>query len=183
MRILVDMDDTIERLLDAWLKVANERYGTDVAYDDVRSWNVTEAFPGLTPEQIYGLPKEPGFWKNVKPMPGAPEALKRFIDAGHEVYVVTATQFCVVPEKMTEVLFRYFPFLTQKQVIITYNKQMIKGDVLIDDGPHNLEGGDYIKILMTAPHNRSYDAEAHGMIRVGSWPEIESVIEKLAAGG
>jgi hypothetical protein len=43
---------------------------------------------------------------------------------------------------------------------------MIRGDVLIDDGIHNLEGGDYKKILFTAAHNRNYDAEANGMIRV-----------------
>ena len=54
--------------------------------------------------------------------------------------------------------------------------------MLIDDGIHNLEGGEYIKILMTAPHNRSYDAEGNGMIRVNSWKEIEKVIDGLSAG-
>ena len=57
---------------------------------------------------------------------------------------------------------------------------MIRGDVLIDDGIHNLEGGDYVKILMTAPHNRNYDAEANGMIRVHNWEEIEEILSQLA---
>lgn len=57
----------------------------------------------------------------------------------------------------------------------------VRGDVLIDDGIHNLEDGQYKKVLMTAPHNIRFDAEAHGMIRVRSWKEIEQVIEKLAA--
>lgn len=65
-------------------------------------------------------------------------------------------------------------------MIITANKQMIRGDVLIDDGVHNLEGGSYKKILMTAPHNRNYDAEANGMIRVSNWTEIEKSIFDLA---
>ena len=56
---------------------------------------------------------------------------------------------------------------------------MIRGDVLIDDGIHNLEGGHYEKILMTAPHNINYDAEKHGMIRVRNWKEIERVIDQL----
>lgn len=34
-------------------------------------------------------------------------------------------------------------------------------------------------ILMTAPHNKSYDAEANGMIRVNGWDEIEEVIAAL----
>lgn len=102
------------------------------------------------------------------------------MDAGHEVYIVTATPYISVPEKMDDLLFRWFPFITWEQVIITSRKQLIKGDVLIDDGIHNLEGGDYVKILMTAPHNRDYDAEANGMIRVNNWKEIEEVIADLS---
>lgn len=40
---------------------------------------------------------------------------------------------------MEDLLFRWFPFITWDQVIITSRKQFIKGDVLIDDGIHNLE--------------------------------------------
>ena len=56
---------------------------------------------------------------------------------------------------------------------------MIRGDVLIDDGIHNLEGGAYKKIMFTAPHNRNYDAEAHGMIRVDNWEEIVRIIDGM----
>ena len=93
---------------------------------------------------------------------------------------MTATPYESILEKMSEVLFRYFPFLSWDQVIITSRKQLIRGDVLIDDGIHNLEGGQYKKVLMTAPHNISFDAEAHGMIRVRNWKEIEQVIDQLS---
>ena len=51
--------------------------------------------------------------------------------------------------------------------------------MLIDDGIHNLEGGDYRKILFTAPHNRFYDAEANGMTRVNTWEEIVEIIDRM----
>ena len=180
MTILIDMDDTIEFLLKAWVSGVNKKYGRNVSCEDVTSWDVSSAFPGLTHEQVYAVPLEQGFWKTVEPIPGAAEAIQRFMDAGHEVFIVTATPYESVTEKMTEVLFRYFPFLTWKQLIITSRKQLIRGDVLIDDGVHNLEGGDYVKILMTAPHNRNYDAEANGMIRVQTWAEIEEVIRRIS---
>ena len=101
------------------------------------------------------------------------------MDKGHQVYIVTATEFEHIPEKMERVLFRYFPFLSPDQVIITGRKQMIRGDVLIDDGIHNLEGGEYRKILFTAPYNKDYDAEANGMIRVHGWKEIIEVIDRM----
>ena len=112
-------------------------------------------------------------------MPGAAEALKHFMDEGHEVYIVTSTEPAPVAEQKNRLLFRYFPFLDWGQVIITRRKQMIRGDVLIDDGIHNLEGGPYKKILYTAPHNRYYDAEANGMIRVHGWDEIVRIIDSM----
>jgi len=174
------MDDTIELLLKAWISAVNAAYGRDVSCDDIQSWNIAEAYPGLSSEQVYSVTLQPGFWKTVEPMPGAAEALQRLIAAGHDVFIVTATHPASVPEKMNDLLFRYFPFLTWHQVIITDCKQMIRGDILIDDGVHNLEGGDYMKLLMTAPHNKNYDAEANGMIRVNNWAEIESLLARNA---
>ena len=173
------MDDTIEHLLKAWVDGVNKKYGCSVSCEEIRSWDVSAAFPGLTREQVYDIPMQPGFWKTVDPIDGASDALKRLINAGHEVFIVTATPYESIYEKMSEVLFRYFPFLSWDHVIITSRKQMINGDVLIDDGIHNLEGGHYKKILMTAPHNISYDAEAHGMTRVRNWNEVEQVISRI----
>lgn len=179
MIILVDMDDTIEHLLKAWVNGVNQKFGYCVSVDEIVSWDVSAAFPGLTHNQVYEIPMQPGFWKTVEPVKDSVEVLQNLMQAGHEVFIVTATPYESVFEKMSEVLFKYFPFLSWEQVIITSRKQMIRGDILIDDGIHNLEGGSYIKILMTAPHNVSYDAAANGMIRVQSWKEIEQVISGL----
>ena len=177
MIILVDMDDTIEQLLKSWIARANERFGTNVSPDEVTDWNISFPFPGIEKEE---LTYEPGFWSSVEPMPGAAEALKHFLDEGHEVYIVTSTEIEHVEEKMKGLLFRYFPFLDWGRVILTRRKQLIRGDVLIDDGIHNLEGGAYKKILFTAPHNRHYDAEAHGMTRVNNWEEAVRIIDGMS---
>ena len=179
MTILVDMDDTMEQLLRAWLQAVNEKYGTNVTYEQSLVWDVSAAFPGLTHKQVYDVPLEKDFWKRVEPMPGAAQALQRFMQAGHKVFIVTAADYETVPEKMQDHLFKHFPFLSWNQVIITSNKQLIRGDVLIDDGIHNLEGGDYAKILMTAPYNEWYDAEANGMIRVHNWQEVEEAVRRI----
>ena len=179
MTILVDMDDTIELLLQEWIGSVNRKYGRSASCDDVTDWNLAAIYPGLTWEQVYSVPLEPGFWGRVEPIPGAAEGLKKLMEKGHDVMIVTATYYESVPEKMRDLLFKYFPFLSWDQVIITSRKQLIRGDVLIDDGIHNLEGGDYAKILVTAPHNRHYDAEANGMIRADNWDEILAAVEAL----
>lgn len=179
MTILVDLDDTIEQLLKALVERANERFGRNASVDDVTDWSIVCAFPGITKQQILDFMRDADFWDTVEPVPGAAEALKHLMDEGHQVYIVTATEYEHVAEKMKGVLFRYFPFISWEQVIITCRKQMIRGDVLIDDGVHNLEGGEYKKILVTAPYNRDYDAEANGMIRVNSWDEIVRIIDNM----
>lgn len=179
MRILVDMDDTIELLLQAWIDAANARFGTSVSTEDVTDWDVTKAFPGLSHDDVYGIISDDDFWKTVEPFPGAPEALKRFVDEGHEVYVVTVTPHEQVKSKMENVLFKYFPFIDWSHVIITSKKQLLKADILIDDGFHNLVGGEYHKILVDAPYNRDFDEKSEGMIRVYNWDEIEDAVDEI----
>lgn len=180
LTILVDMDDTIEDLLGAWLSFLNNKYGTNVKRDDVREWDISKAFPTLERKQVYEPLTINEFWGTIKPIEGAYDTLKNLMEDGHSIYIVTASAYETLPAKMELTLFRNFPFIKWSNVIITSNKQMVKGDVLIDDGVHNHEGGDYISILMNAPHNVSFQKD--GVIRVHSWNEIYEVIREIAEG-
>lgn len=173
------MDDVLENLSVAWVNFLNLRYGTNVEAKDVVDWKVDKFFPSLTKEQVYSVLWEEDLWKTVKPLDGGPEAIQKLMRDGHEVYIVTNSHYRALAAKMDDVLFAYYPFLSWGQVIIATNKQMIRGDVLIDDGIHNLVGGDYIKILMDRPYNREYDAESMGMYRVSNWREICDLLDTL----
>lgn len=182
LTILVDMDDTIEGLLDAWLIWMNAAHGCSVTREDITSWDMTRAYPNVAVNEIYTPLEEPAFWDSVEPIPGASEALQKWLARGHEVFIVTATPYTDIRPKMEKCLFKLFPFLKWENVIITGRKQLLRGDVLIDDGLHNLVDGPYEKILVTAPYNRPYPAEENGMLRVNTWAEIERAVEKLENG-
>lgn len=179
MTILVDMDEVLDQLLQAWIPYLNERYGADVKPEDVTGWWVTDFYPGLTRKQVYGVLDENELWESVKPVPGASEGLQKLIADGHDIFVVTNSNYKTIRAKMERVLFRYFPFLSWDKVILATKKQMVRCDVLIDDGVHNLIGGDYHKILMDAPHNRAFNAEINGMYRVFNWDDICRVIKHI----
>ena len=180
MVILVDMDDVLEQLVEAIVKYNNSRYGTDVSSYDVVEWNLAKAFPTLTREMVYSPEYDEEFWTSVEPMPDADRVLRKLIDEGHEIYVVTASMYQTIKQKMDDLLFRWFPFLDWDHVIVTANKQMINGDVLIDDGPHNLTGGSYRKILFDRPHNRGFDEKSVGAVRVYDWDGVYEQIRLMA---
>lgn len=176
--ILFDADDTVENLCDCWIAMLNERYGTSVTLEDVRDWDIALAFPTLTKEQVFGVLRDDELWRRITPIPGAVEVLQKLHDEGHQLYMVTASDYRTCKTKV-ERLLELFPFLDWEHIIITSNKQMIRGDILIDDGPHNLVDGEYIKILFDRPHNRNYDDTGKGMLRLHTWEEIDTVIHKL----
>ena len=177
--ILVDMDDTVENLAATWIGMVNERYGTSARPEDQRVWDMAQTFPELEREQVYEILREDELYMRAKPIPGAQEYLRKLKEDGHEIYFVTVNPHHTVHAKVEGLVNRYFPFIDWDHVIIARNKQMIRGDVMVDDGPHNLENGDYVRILFTAQHNKEYDAEANGMIRADTWEEVYKVINSL----
>lgn len=180
--ILVDMDDTIVDLLGAWCYWLNQKYGTHVSVDEVTDWDISKFFPTLTKAEVFEPLHNENFWYYVEPKSKAVEYVKKFIDDGFNVYLCTSTDYRNVKPKYERVILNYFPYIHWQKVIVAYDKAMIKADFLIDDGVHNLENGKYIKVLMTAPHNRKYDAEGNGMIRVSDMEDAYNKIHEIADG-
>ena len=181
LTICIDMDDTIEYLLPAWLRWLNNKYNLNVTPEMINSWDITEYFPPLTIGQICEPLHIPEFWDTVRPMSDAIEYIDKLIQDGHKVYICTSTDYRIAPEKFNRCLFKHFPFIDKHNVITCYNKQMINCDVLVDDALHNLIGGSFIGLLMYAPHNKNIDITEHKNIeKVYNWKEIYNFISELS---
>ena len=181
MTILVDMDDVMEDLLVSWVMWLNKKHGTSVDYNDVNDWNVRKFFPELTKEEVFAPLSDEHFWDTVQPKYMANSSLQALRDIGHKVYIVTTSYYNTIIPKMEKVLFRYFPFITWDDVIITSKKQMVRGDILIDDNPQNLIGGEYFGILMDMPHNLLFDEREYGIVRAYDWHDVMNIIRAIDA--
>ena len=179
--ILVDMDDVMIDLVGHWAEALNKKYGTNVSPQDITDWQITRFFPNITPEQVYEPLTKKDFWKNIKPIEQAQQYLKMLRNEGYQIYVCTSTNWKNVKFKVKYVLNKYFDFISWKNVIITAHKQMIKADFLIDDGVHNLRGGDYKKLLFSKPHNKSVDTNNTDtdIVRVNNWMEVYNYISVM----
>ena len=105
---------------------------------------------------------------------------EKLIDDGHTIRIVTASHYATVPAKIKRLLEMY-PYLKWEDVIVASDKSLIFGDIMIDDGTHNLEVTSCgLAVLFDRPHNRSYNDEAAGMVRVETWDEIYEVVSEFA---
>ena len=154
-------------------------YGTTVAFEDIKDWDMTLAFPTLTKQQIFGVLHDDELWKSLEPMPGSQRVLQKWFDQGHQLYMVTASDYRTCKVKVERIL-EMFPFLDWEHIIFASNKQMIRGDILIDDGIHNLLNGEYFKILFNRPHNRGLDVEKYGVQRADTWDDVDSMVQEFA---
>lgn len=176
MIILVDMDDTIENLGQAWIEYLDRKYDKDVKWADIRNWDLHIAYPTLTSEQIYSALTDEVLWDSVTVKEDAVYYLKKLIGEGNEIFIVTSAWHETVVPKIEKCFLKYFSFIDLDHIIITSAKYLIKGDILIDDNPQNFVGGDYFGILFTAPHNLDYDDAAADLIRVDNWKSAYLVI-------
>lgn len=175
MIILCDMDDVLEQLVKRWTYVLNKQYGTNVSESEIVDWEIAKFFPSLTKEQVFAPLSEPEFWLGIEPMPHAQRVVKRLLDEGHTFRVVTSSRYDTVAPKM-KLLLTLYPYLSWKDVIIAHDKKLISGDVLIDDGTHNLIDFPAQRILFDRPHNHNFNEKNYDMIRAHDWYDVYNII-------
>lgn len=175
--LLIDADDVAVDLDSGWVEALNQKHGTTATLEDVTDWDITKTFPTLTRAQVFAPLKDPELWTRLVPIAGSQEYLQRLYDEGFEIFIVTATDLSTCYAKTLRLL-QLFLFLDEQHIIIAHNKQMIHGDVLVDNYEHNLIGGDYFKILFDRPHNRKFKEAAYGIQRAITWSEVYSYIHQ-----
>ncbi len=180
LRILCDADDTIENLATHWIEELNQRYNKNVDCRNRNSWNMCVSYPDLTEEQVLEPLYNDEFWERITPISDSELYLKKLVSDGHEVFIVTASNLETKSAKVNKLL-KMFPFLKKENIIFTYDKQAVSGDVLIDDGVHNLLGGKYRKFLFNQPYNEGIDEKAYDITRVFSWKDVYDKVCAMSA--
>lgn len=176
--IVTDMDDVLVNLLEHWLEYLNTRYDCNVKCEDVVEWDMSKAYPTLTPEQLYGALSDEELWKAVTPRKDAIKYLTKLHNEGYKILVATAASYNTIKTKLVNALFPYFKFLTYKDIIMIYDKHLLKCSIIIDDYHENLRGSDAVKILVNAPYNKNCDEMIYDF-RVDGWKEIYQIIHEL----
>ena len=95
MKIYIDFDDVICETAKYFTKIAKELFNIDVPYREVQFFNLQKSFD-LSGEQYDELMKAGHIPENLldyEETPGASEVINKWVDEGHEVFVVTGRPF------------------------------------------------------------------------------------------
>lgn len=176
MRIFIDIDDTITNFGEVLLKNLNEKYNTNYSISDIINWNcIKEKF-----EEPWSV-LTPWFWREVKIDPKAKDFIEKRIKQGDEIYIATATFIDeVLPVKIETTLNQLDNIIDKDHVIITHNKNILCGDVMIDDAIHNLiDNQCKLNFCFSRPWNWEVLTNKNFpyIIRTDDWNRIYFIIE------
>ena len=90
-RIYVDFDDVLCETAQALLRIAAEEFGVRQRFEEVHSFDLSEAFALTEAQKARLLDRlhEPGLLTALAPIPGAVAALRRWRARGYQIDVVT----------------------------------------------------------------------------------------------
>ena len=100
-----------------------------------KNWGIAEDVDEPYKEEVKKIFREPGFTESLQPITGAVTALKQMVAEGHDVRLCTSplvNQPMGVGEKFVW-LAAVLGDEWKKRIIITSDKTLVKGQVLIDD--------------------------------------------------
>ena len=95
MKIYIDFDDVICETAKYFTKIAKELFGIDVPYRQVQFFNLQKSFD-LSDEQYDKLMEAGHLSENLlsyEETLGASETINKWVDEGHEVFIITGRPF------------------------------------------------------------------------------------------
>lgn len=155
--VVCDMDCIVVDLMNPWLALWNMRGGRQVGMEEITIWNTAALFGKAFSDVI----DEPGFFRHLPALPGALAGLLSMLNDGHNVTLVSACSERAASDKIAWIK-EYAPFMKDRAFLSVGKtlKAQVEGDVLIDDGPHNLvayqeKRPDALTICVEYPYNVS----------------------------
>ena len=172
LRILCDIDGVVDDLVEQITNKYNEAYNDNLTIEQITEYNMN-LFTKPECEDVFEEFCTPELILNMNPIEGAVEAVTKLMEE-HEFYFVTST----IPENVgykNAWLKEFFPLYTEKMLVVTYDKSIVPGDILIDDYGENLNNNIGLNLLYNRPWNTGIQ-EKPNYKRVYNW---EDIIEQI----
>jgi uncharacterized protein len=181
-RIALDIDSTLHHYWDLLQRVARERYGVELPYEEQRDWGIT----ALERDAVVHCVEETHSDANIEaaePYPGAVEAIRRWHEDGHWIHITSHRRDSTRAATARWLEAIGLPFDDLHCSFDKVTRCVELGiDVLIDDSPVNirraLEEG-IVPATIVHPWNRELVQD--GVVGAADWPELERRLRPVLA--
>ena len=184
MRIAIDIDSTLHHYWDLLQRVARERYGVELPYEDQRDWGITT----LERDALVHCVEETHSDENIEaaePYAGAVEAVRAWHARGHWIHVTSHRR-----DSAAAATSRWLERigLPHDELWCSFDKiarcRELEIDVLVDDSPVNLQRALDVGIRAATilhPWNREL-CETEEVVCAADWPGLEAELAPILAG-
>lgn len=201
MRVYIDFDDVICETARCFTKLAKELFNIDVPYNEVQFFNLKKSFD-LDDTQYDELMKVGHFPENLlayEETPGASETINKWVDKGHEVFIITGRPFDAYESSRKwldeHALNRVPLFCVDKYGRETFNRDCtynmtlsklydMQFDFAVEDSPAAFEHVLHFKNCKVAVFDRPWNERVtfpdDRFIRCRDWNEIDTEITKFS---
>jgi 5'-nucleotidase len=140
--------------------------------NDNVNWDMTAGLDEEGKAAVQSVMVKPGFYAKLSPIPGAKEALNAMIAEGHQVSIVTSPYVgnpTCASDKIAW-LEEHIGAGWGHKAVITSDKTVVMGDILIDDRPNitGIYNPVWEHVLFDAPYNL---AHTNGRRRLSKWED------------
>lgn len=176
LQIILDSDEVIVKNLDKVLELYNGEYQVSLTREEVLDWDLTQVQKEGT--NILQYFNQPGFFRHLPLIEDSYKYISKLIEDGHDVVIATSSPKNGILDKI-DFFAEYFPFIPFGNVIPITRKDLLRGDIMLDDAPHNLEATQCrYPVIFDNRWNR--DTEKYPFLknlkRVHSWKEFYEVV-------
>jgi len=170
--LLLDMDDVIVDQTLTWIQRLYEKTGVLYHRESLTKWDLTSVLPREAAKMIYEeINREPGFFRQLPAKEGAIESIEQ-LSLYYDIVFVSAGEHYAYRDKYLW-LEENLPYLGKPNLVLTHRKDLVMGDILVDDGPHNIiKSPAKLKIIFDHPWNR----HLQDYIRVLDWKQLTRIL-------
>jgi 5'-nucleotidase len=181
LQIILDSDGVIANTTERVLELYNKEYQCHLTKEQIVDWDLSLFQKEGT--DIFKYFKIPGFFRHLPIMKDAQYFIRKLIEDGHDVVIATASPKVAIIDKI-EFFEEYFPFIPYENIIPITRKDLLVGDIMLDDAPHNLKTSKCkYPVIFDNPWNRNTEGKYEflkKLKRVHSWEEFYQFVNEIA---
>lgn len=173
--VALDMDSTVYDLHAPWLKWLKDTHMEAVAPHEILTWDWHNQLN--CGQAVYDFLHLDDAFLNAPLFPGAHAAIMEVHNMGVRQCFVSTVKTKTGAWQKQQAIIRDFPELKDDVFITSHNKDLVRADLLVDDGPHNLKMFQRHGWTCKVPYTYNKDVETDFVLF--DWSQYSSIVEDV----